>query len=398
MDRNKLLQIKEYSNIISEIIDNVLLIKKNKGIKKITQTIDTNVGPNISKKYNIIPEIPEVVPTVENYKIVETIKKAEKAGNWSLVSKLVGLLLSTSSPPVDSKKHQPSIKPLEMQYTSTAGEHNDKYNEQVFNDATIENLTINEVLEEPPVKAMMFDADLKAQKKKLKRTNKPLMFDADLIAQKNKLKPAVVKALMFDADLKAQKKKLKKTKEDKTTAQIEEELTPWWDKKKEKKLKKASKTTAEIENELIPWWDKKKIKTLNIEDDTKKELLDMIETLKNIKIGEIDRTKEKQINKNIEQIEKFINTPEEPKKKEKKTKTVYDPKKIEKNKQLINDYTFNEKMSDRFLTDGAKNLFKLQKNKGTDEDVSEFSIVYLQKEPNADEIEELRDLLKIKIK
>jgi hypothetical protein len=124
----------------------------------------------------------------------------------------------------------------------------------------------------------------------------------------------------------------------------------------------------------------------------------MIETLKNIKIGEIDRTKEKQINKNIEQIEKFINTPEEPKKKEKKTKTVYDPKKIEKNKQLINDYTFNEKMSDRFLTDGAKNLFKLQKNKGTDEDVSEFSIVYLQKEPNADEIEELRDLLKIKIK
>jgi len=55
-------------------------------------------------------------------------------------------------------------------------------------------------------------------------------------------------------------------------------------------------------------------------------------------------------------------------------------------------------MSDRFLTDGAKQLFKLQKNKGTDEDVSEFSIVYLQKEPNGDEIEQLRDLLKIKQK
>lgn len=262
MQKTKLLEIKEFSNNIINIIDDLLLIKKNKGVKKITQSIDTSVGPNILEKYNIMPS--EVITPEEKYKIVETIKKEEKKGNWSLVSKLVGLLLSTSSPPADSLKYQPSKKPLEMQYTSTAGEHNDKYNEQVFNDAEIQNLTINEVLEEPPVKAMMFDADL--------------------IAQKNKLKTAVVKPLLFDADLKAQKKRLKKTKEDKTTAQIEDEL--------------------------IPWWDKKKIKKLNINSDVKTELLDMIETLKNTNISEIDNKLEKQINKKIKKIEKFINTPE----------------------------------------------------------------------------------------
>jgi hypothetical protein len=84
--------------------------------------------------------------------------------------------------------------------------------------------------------------------------------------------------------------------------------------------------------------------------------------------------------------------------KEKKPKTVYDPKKIEKNKKLISDYTFNEKMSDRFLTDGAKNLFKLQKKGGNDDDVSQFSIVYLYKEPNTKELEQLREVFKIKQK
>jgi hypothetical protein len=404
MDRNKLLQIKEYNNKSIEIIDDLLLITKNKGVKKITQSIDSNVGSNILEKYNK-EGYSEVIPPDEKYKIVETIKKAEKAGNWSLVATLAGLLFSLKAPTADSKKHQPSIKPLEMQYTSTAGEHNDKYNEQVFNDATIDNLTINEVLEEPPIKPLledlkaqknklkrvnkplMFDADLKAQKNKLKRVNKPLLFDADLIAQKYKLKPAVVKPLLFEADLKAQKRRLKK---------------------------------------------------LNIDEDVKNELLDMIKTLKNTNIEEIDKTKEKEINKKIKKIEKFINKLElepepeikpkargrtkvnkdngmtemmreankfykeakeaEAKKKEKKTKTVYDPKKIEKNKQLINDYTFNEKMSERFLTDGAKELFILKKNGANDEDVSQFSIVYLQKEPNAEELEDLRTIFKIKKK
>jgi len=249
MERNKLLEIKEFSNNIINIIDDLLLIKKNKGVKKITQVIDTSVGPNILEKYNIMPE---VIPTEEKYKIIETIKKEEKKGNWNLVASLVGLLLSSKAPPTNNKKHQPPIKPIEMQYTSTAGEHNDKYNEQVFNDAEIQNLTINEVLEEPPIKPII-------------------------------------------TDLKTQKRKLKKTKEDKTTAQIEEDL--------------------------IPWWDKKKIKKLNINDDVKTELLDMIETLKNTNISKIDNKKEKQINKKIKKIEKFINTPEvsiEPKKKNKK--------------------------------------------------------------------------------
>jgi hypothetical protein len=380
--KNKLLEIKEYSLRIINIIDDLLLITKNKGIKKINQSINSSSGSDILQKYNKEGyKTLEVIPTEEKYKIVETIKEAEKKGNWNLVASLVGLLLSSKSSPKDSKKHKPPIKPLEMQYTSTAGEHNDKYNDNVFNDATIENLTMNEILEDP--KALLFDADLKAQKKKLKRTNKPLLFDADLKAQKNKLKPAVVKPLLFDADLKAQKRRLKKTKED------PEEI-------------------AKIEEHLIPWWDVKRIKKLQIKADEKNELLEMIEKLENTNIDEIDKTKEKQINKKIKQIEKFINKPElkeskikikerEPKK-EKKTKTVYDPKKIEKNKQLINDYTFNDKMSDRFLLDGAKALFKLQKNKGTDEDVSEFSIVYLQKEPTTDEIEEYRELFKIKRK
>jgi len=84
--------------------------------------------------------------------------------------------------------------------------------------------------------------------------------------------------------------------------------------------------------------------------------------------------------------------------KEKKPKTVYDPKKIEKNKKLINDYTFNDKMSARLLLEGAKNLFKLQKKGGDDDDVSQFSIVYLQKEPSPKELEQLREVFKIKQK
>jgi hypothetical protein len=353
MERNKLLQIKEYSNIISDLIDSTLLIKKNKDIKKISQSFDSSVGPNILEKYNIIPETPEVVPTEEKYKIVETIKKAEKAGNWSLVSKLAGLLLSLSSPPAESLKYQPPSKPIKMEYTSTAGEHNDKYNEQVFNDAEIQNLTINEVLEEPPIKPLLFDADLKAQRNKLKRTNKPLMFDEDLKAQKTKLKPAVVKPLLFDADLKAQKKRLKKTKEDEQAiAKIEEELVPWWDKKKEKKVKKSEATTAQIEEDLIPWWDKKKIKKLNIDEDVKVELLDMIKKLKNTNIQEIDKTKEKEINKKIKKIEKFINNPnvksEEPKKK----------------KQKINENERTKVNKDNGMAEMIKEIEKEMKEKG----------------------------------
>jgi len=118
-----------------------------------------------------------------------------------------------------------------------------------------------------------------------------------------------------------------------------------------------------------------------------KEVLDLINKVKNTKINKKIDTNI--INKKIKEIEKI---------KPKKEKTVYDPKKIEANKKLINDYTFNDKMSDKFLTDGAKNLFKFQKKGATDDDVSQFSIVYLYKEPSPKELEQLREVFKIKQK
>jgi len=118
-----------------------------------------------------------------------------------------------------------------------------------------------------------------------------------------------------------------------------------------------------------------------------KEIEDLIKQVQNTKINKKIDTNI--INKQIEEIEKM---------KLKKPKTVYDPKKIEKNKKLINDYTFNEKMSDKLLLEGAKNLFKLQKKGGDDDDVSQFSIVYLQKEPSPKELEQLREVFKIKQK
>ena len=372
MDRNKLLQIKEYNNKSIEIIDDLLLITKNKGVKKISQSFDSSVGPNILEKYNIIPETPEVIPPEEKYKIVETIKKAEKAGNWSLVSKLARLLLSLSSPPADSKKYQPPSKPIEMQYTSTAGEHNDKYNEQVFNDAEIQNLTINEVLEEPPIKPLLFDADLKAQKNKLKRTNKPLMFDADLKAQKYKLKPAVVKPLLFEADLKAQKRKLKKTKED-------------------------EQAIAKIEEDLIPWWDKKKIKKLNIDEDVKVELLDMIKKLKNTNIEEFDKTKEKEIKKKIKKIEKFINKPEvkpeEPKKKKQKINKPTDIKEIEDKPKAEKKPKTKKKVSDDDddSSEDEEYLKNVEHNK-------RIMMIEQQKLKQSQQENEISDLIKINMK
>jgi hypothetical protein len=151
-----------------------------------------------------------------------------------------------------------------------------------------------------------------------------------------------------------------------------------------------------------------------------KEIEDLIKQVQNTKINKIgipnnEETKKFEqliIKKNDEEIKRLqdlnnkvkkvkeieqIKPKEKKEKKEKKPKTVYDPKKIDANKQLISDYTFNDKMSDRFLTDGAKELFKLQKNKkNDDEDVSQFSITYLQKEPSPKELEQLKEVFKIK--
>jgi len=413
MDRNKLLQIKEYNNKSIEIIDDLLLITKNKGVKKISQSFDSSVGPNILEKYNIIPETPEVIPPEEKYKIVETIKKAEKAGNWSLVSKLARLLLSLSSPPADSKKYQPPSKPIEMQYTSTAGEHNDKYNEQVFNDAEIQNLTINEVLEEPPIKPLLFDADLKAQKNKLKRTNKPLMFDADLKAQKYKLKPAVVKPLLFDADLKAQKNKLKRTNKpllfDADLKAQKYKLKPAVvkpllfeadlkaQKRKLKKTKEDEQAIAKIEEDLIPWWDKKKIKKLNIDEDVKVELLDMIKKLKNTNIEEFDKTKEKEIKKKIKKIEKFINKPEvkpeEPKKKKQKINKPTDIKEIEDKPKAEKKPKTKKKVSDDDddSSEDEEYLKNVEHNK-------RIMMIEQQKLKQSQQENEISDLIKINMK
>lgn len=154
-------------------------------------------------------------------------------------------------------------------------------------------------------------------------------------------------------------------------------------------------------------------KSENPEDIRKESISDIKQFMFDINdskaVGSLNKMKEnykqtKNINEAIEKTIAHILELEKkaeeikPKKKEKKPKTVYDRKQIEANKQLINDYTFNEKMSNHLLTDGAKNLFKLQKKGGDDDDVSDFSIVYLMKEPTTKELEQLRDVFKIKQK
>jgi hypothetical protein len=71
------------------------------------------------------------------------------------------------------------------------------------------------------------------------------------------------------------------------------------------------------------------------------ELLDMIKTLKNTNINQIDKTKEKQINKKIKKIEKFINNPELKPEPKKKTKTI---NKNEEDKPKIKDNGMAEMM------------------------------------------------------
>jgi len=170
MEKTKLLQMKEYNDKIKDLLEDLLLIKKNKRIKPINTTYESSVGDNLMNQYNK-EGYKEEAPKISTYKIQEKIKEAEKSGNWGLVASLVGLLINTKAPP---KKSGKEIKqPLQVEYTSTAGEHTDKYNKDVFNDATIENLTINEVLEEPPMKPNT--AELQATKRKIRNKNlKPI--------------------------------------------------------------------------------------------------------------------------------------------------------------------------------------------------------------------------------
>jgi hypothetical protein len=285
------------------------------------------------------------------------------------------------------------IKPLTYEYTSTAGEHTDKYNKDVFNDANIENLTINEILEEPTLK--------KSNKKTPSPINKSYNSTID--------KPQI-----------EYNKKIKKNKSKKETSPIIIE-----------KIKAPIKPLKLTYNSIVEKPDQM-IRIIEKLDGPQQhdisELLEMIDIVKNTKIKISKKDKDELINKQIKKIEKIINKSEEepepkpkkePKKEKKPKKKISDDdssedeedlkneehnkkimmmeqqneldKIINKNIKLIDDQSFKENTKET-LKEAAELLYTLQNEKFTDANFLKFVDKYLNV-PNIS----LKDKQKIKL-